>query len=331
MKDIKESLIYRDLSYEHKSIVDMGADYLQALWSENRLIPYCPEHGYKHSVRVLAIIEELLGLDDTCSNHKLLRNEVEKYLLILSVLYHDIGLQCDLSKYPSIIVDTKDIYRADFRSKFNGRYTEENIKEQLKYHHLVSAVWLYYARNHEGGLRKATLRIDDKHINCIREICSYHSKSNIYECPETHRTMGRFVKMRFLAALLRISCELDISSESVVTSTLEDFFIPDENCLYWFLHSRTEVCFDDGMISVQISLSANDYEHFRDSFNVYLNKLFQKNDNVLNVLWRGGLRLKFKSEVDCVVKIIEKPDLEQKYLDLLFPTKAQIITVQVKH
>ena len=165
--DLKDSLLYQDLSENYKRIVDICAEYLQNLWSEHRLITYYTDHGYMHSLRVLGRIEELLSFRHDGANGNQLNND-EKFLLILSVIFHDIGMQCDLSKNTSIVNIAKNVYSADFRSEFKGRYTEDNMKEQRKYHHLVSAAWLLYARQHDGSLKQATVRISDAQISCIR-------------------------------------------------------------------------------------------------------------------------------------------------------------------
>ena len=122
MTGINESILYQELPENNKRIVDTCSKYLQDLWSEHRLITYYTDYGYKHSVRVLTRIEELLSFGRAETNSNLL-NSQEKFLLILSVLFHDIGMQCDLSKNPLIIEIVKEVYGVDFQSDFRGKYT----------------------------------------------------------------------------------------------------------------------------------------------------------------------------------------------------------------
>lgn len=323
MTDIKESILYQELSAYRRRVVDICAEYLQDLWSEHRLIAFYTDHGYNHSVRILARIEELLNLDSAGISANPLSDD-EKFLLTLSVIFHDIGMQCDLSKHHYIKAIVKSEYGVEFRSVFSGRYTQENMIEQRKYHHLISAAWLLNSRRlNDGMLGRATAGISDTELNCIRDICRYHSKLVIYDCPEMHNPTRRPIRKRFLAALLRIGDELDIGEERVVSSTPDDFFMPDEDSFYWFLHSRTIVAIENSIIAVKICISANDYYYYRHNFQEHLKMLFRKNTDLLDVLWRQGLHLCFDRPEDCVIELKEKLDIPKHCLDILFSTKSQ--------
>jgi hypothetical protein len=115
--------------------------------------------------------------------------EEELLILLISILLHDTGMQCDIAKYPGI----RDIalhYGADFDVDFTAAdadsYSDSEQRAVRKNHHLIAAACFDYARSEKDGpLGNVVNLIPPDLIDDIRDVCKYHSSLPIDDCPVT--------------------------------------------------------------------------------------------------------------------------------------------------
>jgi signal transduction histidine kinase len=328
MRNIQETMLYNELNKEQQSIVDACANFLWDIWSSgHRLIPFYTDHGYFHSVRILDRIEELL---EHCNDDSRLRND-EILPLILSVIFHDIGMQCDFNCHPSVKNVAEDTYGIKFESVFYEQLSKENAKELRIFHHYISAAWLLDAYRNKYGtpLSLAICGLRKTDIADIREICIHHSGLRIGDCIRFSKT-NKTIRLQYLAALLRIADELDIAEDRVSSRESDNFWMPEENSLYWFLHERTLVQIQKSIISVHIILSKSDYKMHSDLFVGYLSELYKKNFRTIDILRENNLIYSFEQASSCVIDSDELHDLDEMYLEMLFPAITMDSTASIR-
>ena len=327
MTKIQDSKLYNNLNDSQKKIVDKCANFLADIWKGTRLIPYYTEHGYEHSVRTLGRIEELLnGNIDSL-------NEKEKFLLILSTIFHDIGMQCHFFMHTNVMKMAEETYNIRFASEFKEELTKENQEELRKFHHYVSSAWLICAYRKETDkcrynelhgnrayrcidLHNAIAEIERNDIDNICEICTHHSKIAITDCKELS-ICGKS-RLQFLAALLRIGDELDIASDRINNEAI-NFWLPTDNRVHWVLHNRTSISIHKSRIKVQIALNPNDYTLYSERFKNYLsNNIYKKNHEVIEILRDNNILFEFAQPHECINKTPTIHDMSEVEIKTLF-------------
>ncbi|MDR2532391.1 MAG: hypothetical protein LBC82_06075 [Oscillospiraceae bacterium] len=309
------------LNEKQKQIILKCEEFLYHLWDGDTLIRQYTDHGRDHSIRVLDKILELPGF---LKNNNCILSQKELYLLILSVLFHDIGMQCDFKMYPSVKQNCEKKHNIIFESNFQSdlELTPTNMKELRKHHHFITATFLLeaYKNLKDSSLHHAIREIEADELNIVCTICQYHSKLNIEDCMDFPKT-GERVRVRLLAAILRLGDELDIDGKRVRKDAIFEFYHKDENKLYWYLHSQTKVVMADNKILINILLSEDDYSQYKENFTEYLRKLFQKNEVLLRILRDNGLLIDFGNVQNCICSISECDDIPTNILSHLFPAK----------
>jgi energy-coupling factor transporter ATP-binding protein EcfA2 len=324
--ELENSFLFKRLPDEHKQVLKSCVDYLRDLWPEVRLIHHHTEHGYDHSIRILYRLEKLPRFKK--KSEKLL-SDIEIFVLLLSIFLHDIGMQCDFRKYPSVKQTAEDEFNIKFVSVFGGDFTQENMIELRKYHHLVTSAWLLDAFKNKTPVELYSIlcNLKPEILSIVRVVCQYHSKENIKECPVD--SFGK--KQRFLASLMRLGDELDIDEKRINEKTTEFFDIPDDNSLFWYLHKQTRIEYFDDKIRFYIILSNYDYDHYKDKFNEYFHNLYKKNEDVLQTMGASGLYYNFDNRGDCVTKLDEQNDIPENIIKTIFPDNDKQIAIPLSH
>ena len=119
-------------------------EVMESIWAGEapRIVKDFTDHGEKHSERVTGFVEKLLNASPNA-----VFTDQEIYLLLAGVYLHDIGMQCDISKYPEIKEKAEGLgakFKEAFTAKTTNCYSLEEQKEIRENHHYLSAAWIDY-------------------------------------------------------------------------------------------------------------------------------------------------------------------------------------------
>lgn len=289
---------------------------VEKIWADDapRIIKDYTDHGINHCKRIAGFLVKLLNAND---GRKL--SEVELYILILSTYLHDIGMQCDISKYPEIFQIAQK-FGADFNKKFdvtlaNG-YTIDEQNSIRKNHHLLTAAWIDYAfKSGKTILGSSIKSIPSALISDLIDICKHHSKLPITNCPLAFKSHP-VERKQLLAALLRFADELDIDSTRVNLETIKTYSLDPKNGVYWWLHNNTSISFNTrNFISINVRLNPSDIEQHEEIIYSGIILEFQtKNKPVLSILAKNGIPIVINDDS----KIISDEYIERFPSDISF-------------
>lgn len=274
---------------------------VEAIWSVEapRVIQGFTDHGFNHCLRLLGYASQLLD-----SNKGSLLIDEEQYLLIAGIYLHDIGMQCDVTKFPQI-KDTAIGFGANFNLVFTSKNANQyTLKEQIeirKNHHLLTAAWIDYAFNEpKTTLGKAIQSVPDYLLSDLIDICKYHSKLKIQECPIQFEINPKGRK-QLIATLVRFSDELDVAKSRVSIDTVMNFSMDSENAYYWWLHHLTIIDITNNILTIKVRLNTEDYKLY-SSFvkETYIDTFRIKNKPVLAILNNNGFHLSINSESEVI-------------------------------
>lgn len=267
-------------------------------------------------MRVIERIEQIPGFCDVIKKRFICQDEV--FLLLLATLLHDIGMQCDLNKFPKVKKRVEDE-----GISFSDVPTDRELRE---YHHIITSAWLHIAYfDSEVSPLKNIINsgnLTESQVRHIEKICSYHSKKDITKCDEIS-LYGDKVQLRFLSAILRLGDELDIDEKRVNIETMDEFVYPENSALYWYIHSKTKVEISKTEILIKLTVSFNDFAKHGCEFVEYIRQIYEKNESVLKVLRLNGLPIEFGRPEDCV-KSDDLSDIPDKIVSKLFPYSEAI-------
>lgn len=284
---------------------------MEDLWTDDpvRIIQHYTDHGVKHSQRLVGYAVKLLN-----ANKKVHLSDQEMYLLIASIYLHDIGMQCDIIKFPKIKSIAESL-GAKFNIEFeliDGGYSREMQKSIRKNHHYLAAAWIDFAnQTGETRLGPVAREIDPNLVNDLMDICKYHSKLPIDECP-INSCYFSGERKQLVAALLRFSDELDIDAHRINIETVKNFSIDPDNSVYWWLHNRTVIEFiTNNMIRINMQLHPNDMFAYSSLIKeVFIDKFSRKNGPILDILCKNDIPIYISSDSKVV---------ENNRIDLLPP------------
>lgn len=282
--DIEKKLLDGFKDDHLRSSLEKIREAMEDIWASDasRLVQNYTDHGIKHSERIFEKAEKLLKANDRGDI-----SEREKYLLFAGIYLHDIGMQCDVMKYPAIKKHAEKLgakFQVDFRAKTATSYTIDEQKAIRENHHCLAAAWIYYARtNHESVLDIAARSIPEDLVEDLMDICMYHTKLPINNCSNEFK-LDPTGRKRLVAALLRLSDELDIDWRRASIETVKNFSFEPSNSYFWWLHNKTRVIINSNLVTLTIMLNPIDYRKYKDIMNGVLAEFVRKNQEVLNVL-----------------------------------------------
>jgi len=308
--EIENKLINRISEKALRTSLVQIRDSVETIWRAEtpRIIQNYTDHGFEHCLRLIEYVSQLLD-----TNKELLLSDDEIYLLIAGIYLHDIGMQCDVSRFP--IIKNKAIeFGADFKIEFTStnasNYSLDEQIEIRKNHHLLSAAWIDTAvREPLTPLGKSIQSVPKELILDLLDVCKNHSKLDISKCSLQFKikTKGR---KQLIATLLRFSDELDIAKSRVSIDTVLNFTIEPKNQYYWWLHNLTNIDISGNVLTLLVSLHPNDfdtYKHFiKES---YINNFISKNQTVIDILNNNQIPISIsvKSEVILYEYALELP------------------------
>lgn len=261
------------------------------IWATDapRIIQDHTDHSITHSERLVGFTAKLLGANDGRD-----LSSREMYLLLAGIYLHDIGMQCDVVKYPEIRTRA-EVLGAQLDIAFTAQTaTEYSLNQQKairKNHQYLSAGWIDHAnRTGETVLGPAAKTIPEDLVDDLMDVCKHHTKVPITDCPLTFR-FDPTRRKQMVAALLRLSDELDVDGHRVSIETVKNFRLDPRNSVYWWLHNHTKVVFSArNVILVTIRLHPDDLKQYGSFVHAAFITEFQtKNRSVLSVLAQNGI------------------------------------------
>jgi len=145
-----------------------------------RIIHNFTDHDLEHSKRVATWADVITKA--YTGKGKLL-SELETYLLLAGIYLHDIGMQCDLNKWPDIKQIAKDLgasFTSDFNTTISSAFTPQQQQEIRSNHQYLAAAWIEYAREHDNGaLGTALKQVPSENVGDLKDISSYPTVSKV--------------------------------------------------------------------------------------------------------------------------------------------------------
>ncbi|MBM4431182.1 MAG: NACHT domain-containing protein, partial [Chloroflexi bacterium] len=282
---------------------------MEAVWAEDapRIVQDFTDHGVKHSERLASFAASLLNANDGRD-----LSSQEMYLLLAGIYLHDIGMQCDVVKFPEIKAQAEKLgaqFDVEITAQTSSGYSIDEQKAIRKNHQYLTAAWIDHAnRTGETVLGPAAKTIPDDLVDDLMDVCKHHAKVPITDCPLTFRfdPTGR---KQLVAALLRFADELDVDGHRVSIETVKTFALDPRNSVYWWLHNRTKVLFTArNVILLTIRLHPDDVMQY-GSFvhDAFITEFQTKNQPVLTVLAQNGIPMLISADSKVVEHDRTKP------------------------
>jgi len=268
------------------------------IWANDapRVIQDYTDHGIAHSERLADFAARLLDANDGRA-----LSVQEMYLLLAGIYLHDIGMQCDVVKFPTIKASAEKLgakFDIEFTARTTSNYSLDEQKSIRKNHQYLTAAWIDHAnRTGETVLGPAAKTIPDDSVDDLMDICMHHAKLPITDCPLTFK-FDQTGRKQLIAALLRFSDELDVDGHRVSIETVKNFALNPRNSVYWWLHNRTKVIFGArSVITLTIRLHPDDVkQHGSFVYAAFITEFRTKNQPVLTVLAQNGIPIVISSE-----------------------------------
>lgn len=285
MESIDEPRLRTSLAMLRQAVED--------IWARDapRIIRDFTDHGIGHSER---LIEYAVRLMKANAGNPL--STQERYLLLAGIYVHDVGMQCDVVRFPKIR-ERAEALGAEFDTAFTAQtasiYSVDEQKAIRRNHQYLTIGWIDYAyRTGETVLGPAAKTIPSELVAELMDVCLYHTGLPIINCPP----MLKFYpsqRKQLVAALLRFADELDIASYRVNIETVKGFGLDPSNSIYWWLHNRTNVTFTaPNVVRLTIRLHPEDAKERGTIVHTTLITEFQrKNRPVLDVLRQNGFSI----------------------------------------
>jgi hypothetical protein len=278
---------------------------MESIWADEapRIVKDYTDHGEKHSERLAYFAEKLLLI-----NPDIKFSQQEIYLLLAGIYLHDIGMQCDIVKYPEIKEKAEKLgarFEEAFIAKTTNEYSLEEQKEIRKNHHFLSAAWIDYLYEGKAPVLSHGIKsIPYDLVDDLMDICKFHSKLSINDCSDFFTDYPSSRK-KMVASLLRFADELDISSTRVRIETVKIFSIDSENSVYWWLHNYTNInLVDTNKIRIKVNLCPEDFESYGSFVKEdYITNFKNKNMPVLDVLVGQNIPLIIDHNSDVVAHV----------------------------
>ena len=289
MERITESRLCDSLALIRNATEDIWAD------DAPRIIQDYTDHGIHHSERLADYAAQLLAVNDGRS-----LSAEETYLLLAGIYLHDIGMQCDVVKYPEIKARAEAVgarFNVEFTAKTASSYTIDEQKAIRNNHHLLIGAWIDHARRTGKTVLGPAIRtVPDELMIDLIDICKYHAKLPITECP-IRFTLDERGRRQLVAALVRFADELDMDGHRVSIETVKNFRLDPWNAVYWWLHQLTKVIVAGNVITLITRLRPDDEQKCGSLVReVFIEKFQAKNRPVLGVLRRNNIPIAISAD-----------------------------------
>jgi hypothetical protein len=271
---------------------------MEDIWAPDapRIIQDYTDHGVEHSKRLAGFAYKLLEANDGS-----LLTSQEMYLLLASIYLHDIGMQCDVLKFPEIKAIAESLgakFDIEFQAKTSSSYSIEEQISIRKNHQYLSIAWIDYAhRTGTTALGLAAKTIPEELVDDLMDICRHHTKAPITDCPIGYK-FDPTQRKQLIAALLRFSDELDIDGHHVNLETVKNYSLDPGNSVFWWLHNRIKIIFQTrNLVLITIRLDPEDLkQHGSFVRTAFITEFQTKNQATLTVLVKNGIPITISPE-----------------------------------
>jgi hypothetical protein len=295
--DIEKQLMERITESRLRDSLALIRNAVEDIWADDapRIIQDYTDHGIHHSERLVDYAAQSLAANDG----RPLSAE-ETYLLLAGIYLHDIGMQCDVVKYPEIKAKAEAMgakFDVEFSAKTASSYTIDEQKAIRKNHHLLTSALIDYARRTgETVLGPAIRTVPDELVGDLIDVCKYHAKLPISECPITF-TLDERGRKQLVAALIRFADELDVDGHRVSIETVKSFRLDPRNAVYWWLHQLTKVVIAGNVITLTTRLCPDDEQpHGSLVREAFIEEFRTKNRPVLSVLRQNNIPIAISAD-----------------------------------
>jgi len=291
VSEIEEKLLDHlpdDRLYSSLALIRQAAE---DIWADDapRIIKDYTDHGITHSERLAGFAAKLLEANDSRPP-----SAEEMYLLLAGIYLHDIGMQCDVVKFPEIKARAEALgarFDVEFTAQTASDYSIDEQKSIRNNHQYLTAAWIDHAYcTGETMLGRATKSVPEDLVDDLMDVCKHHARVPITDCPLTFRfdPTGR---KQLVAALLRFADELDVDGHRVSIETVKNFRLDPRNSVYWWLHNRTKIIFSSrNVIILTIRLHPDDVKWYGSFVHAaFITEFQSKNRPVLSVLAQNGI------------------------------------------
>jgi len=242
----------------------------KAIWRKPLLRQYT-DHAIEHSERVISILEKLcLLLEEPLTDD-------EVYVLLCAAYLHDIGMQQENFFKVAVIQE---------------RYSEDEIAAALddqmqreamirEWHHLIGEERIKYELGEKC--------IEPEFIDEVALVAKGHTKEDLGSYEDGSKGGGP-MRLKLLAALLRLADELDLDYRRVKLDELSQAIVSDKSQAHWWKHHYVESVDvqDDGRIQLVFRFSEQDAPEVVHYVPILvLDKLSRKleQERLLETLW----------------------------------------------
>ena len=294
--DIEKQLMERIAESRLRESLALIRNAVENIWADDapRIIQDYTDHGIHHSERLVDYTAQLLAINDGRP-----LSSKETYLLMAGIYLHDIGMQCDVVKYPAIKARAETMgakFDVEFIAKTASSYTVDEQKAIRDNHHLLTAAWIDAAYEGETQLATTIGSVPEELVDDLIDVCKYHSKLPISSCPVSFTHDERWRK-QLVAALVRFADELDVDGNRVEIETVKYFRLDPRNAVYWWLHNRTKVIPNGNVLTLRIRLNPADKQSYGELVHeAFIERFRVKNRPVLSVLARNRIPIVISDE-----------------------------------
>jgi hypothetical protein len=290
LQNVKDDRLQTSLATIRQAVEDIWAS------DAPRIIKDYTDHGLLHYERIAGYAARLLEANDGRP-----LSTQESYILLAGIYLHDVGMQCDVLKFPEIknrAVELGARFNVSFTAKTANAYRLDEQKEIRKNHQYLSAAWIDCAsQTGTTVLGVAAKSIPQTLIDDLMDICKHHTKLPITDCPIPFK-FDPSERKQLVAAILRFADELDIDSRRVSLETVKTFSLDPSNSVYWWLHNRTSIVFTArNVILITIRLNSVDLDHSGSYIHAaFITEFQSKNRPVVTVLAQNGIPIVISAE-----------------------------------
>jgi hypothetical protein len=256
-------LLKKITSIDLASSLGLLREAAATIWAPDapRIVHDYTDHGIRHCERLTGFAAKLLKINN---GRPLSQQEI--YVLLAGIYLHDIGMQCDVVKFPAI-KEKAVAFGAKFEKEFTAygasTFSLEEQRDIRNNHQYLTMAWIDYAyRTHETLFGLAARTIPADLVADLIDVCRFHTKESITDCPLAFNS-DPSERKQLVAAILRFTDELDIDKNRVSIEIVKNFGIDPNNSLYWWMHNLTNIVLSDkGKITLTVQLNPADKDQY---------------------------------------------------------------------
>ncbi len=284
----------------------------------NNLLPNFTDHSISHCDRVISVTHRLV-LQNLIDNDAKSLSKDELFILALSILFHDVGMQVPSAH--GIRIPVENLTNDEFTSMRanHGKASGYLVRELAKGNDGILEVGLS-----DGGIRR--------YLPFVATLSERHQSSIEFDPNENSPLGDGNIRVGVLVGLLRLSDELDCSYKRVDMSKVNQYGLSPESILHWLNCNYIDaVTIENG--SIQICAS------YPDSISgpiisyltgTLLKKLSDEFETVDNTFWNNNIKLRLPRRLQLTDSALSsvKQGLPESVLDTI---KPRLTTDAPKH